>query len=500
MAQKTWQSTPLKALFINSLSGNSQEILNNIPADFIVKQVVDDTRDLPQKGEKTCKNTIFCFDTRILPTKAIELCENAHKSGALVVSNLKHKNVIFHPEPNKLMAAWAQLQYPLQPKLISAVTGTNGKTSVAWFATQFMQKLGYKTASIGTLGVYINNVKVQETGYTSPTSLKLHEILHTLAEKKVDFVCLEASSHALALHRLDGVRFSAAGFTNLSQDHLDFHGRMETYLLAKSRLFLELLPPTATAVLPTQNPLLWPLLSACKQSEIPVLGVGSAQAELVVNVLKADENGLDLHIKYNDLDEKLHVNLLGAFQAENIAISLGVLMGNGVDLSDLIPHIQNLESVPGRMELIEKYDKNDPTVVVDFAHTPEALHYALKSLKPLTKGQLWCVFGAGGDRDTTKRPKMGEISQKLADFSVITDDNPRTEDAATIRKQIYQGKPNETMVENRAQAIRQTIENAGKNDIILLAGKGHETGQIIGKNVVPHDDKEIAINALKSKT
>ena len=477
----------------------SELLGRDVSADFEILGVCDDTRALPTEA----RGWVFVFDQRILPGRAQALCQQALAAGAVVVANVKMERVTFHELPGVVLARWAKAKFPMQPRYVTAVTGTNGKTSVAWFYMQLMQALGQKgkirAASVGTLGVFVNGKKVRETGYTSPTALVVHEILHELANDGVTHVCVEASSHALALGRLDGVDFTAAAFTNLSQDHLDFHGDMATYHAAKGRLFAELLPERGTAVLPMQRAEAWPIAAACKQREVRVLSYGSGQAELCVRVEQATAAGLALRIKYNEWDETVQVGLVGAFQAENVAAAVGLCVGSGGELVEILPQLANLQPVPGRMELLEK-KAHQPTVVVDYAHTPDALERALESLRPLVPagGKLYCVFGAGGDRDNQKRPLMGAVAAKLADVSVVTDDNPRTEDAGKIRQQILQGTENEREIGDRVAAIKWAIGAAGENDIVLLAGKGHEVGQIVGKEVLPHDDKKVALDILES--
>lgn len=455
--------------------------------DISVQALVDDSR-LVSPGD------IFVFDARIHKDVSRFINDAKAKEAAAVVSNVEEEGVIFHPFPGQVLAKWARQQFATQPENLVAVTGTNGKTSVAWFYSRLMQSV--KAASIGTLGVYKGDEKLSETGYTSPTALKLHEILSELAADQVTHACVEASSHALSLNRLDGATFKAAAFTNISQDHLDFHGTMDDYLVAKARLFSEVLPEGGTAVLPIARPESWPMAAMCKERGINIITYGSANAALVVDVIDARADGMALHIKYEDVEFTTQLPLVGAFQAENVAAALGLALATGLKKEDMASTLQNLTCVPGRMEVIDAAP-DQPAVVVDYAHTPDALERALSFLKPLTKGKLIVVFGCGGDRDRTKRPQMGEIAARLADKVIVSDDNPRGEDAAVIRQEILAACTNGEDIGDRAAAIEAAISKACADDVILLAGKGHETGQIIKDEVLPFDDRDVARNILK---
>ncbi len=460
--------------------------------DVIVTRVVDDSRQV-NPGD------IFVFDARICEGAKIFIKKAFSQGAAAVVSNIKMDGVVYVEAPGMVLARWAALQFSQQPACMVGVTGTNGKTSVAWFYQKLTELLGKISASIGTMGVFVQGKKVADTGYTSPTALKLHEVLHGLVQQKVTHGCLEVSSHGLALNRVDSVQFKAAGFTNLTHDHLDFHGTMDAYLLAKQRLFTELLPKGGTAVLTVLQPMSLPLATLCKGVGINVLMVGTTNAELVVKPIELRSDGMKVEVKYGQMSATCDVPLIGAFQAENLAVALGLCVASGFDFEALVKVLPHITSVPGRMERIKKQNKNQPTVVVDYAHTPDALEHALKALRPLTKGKLVCVFGCGGDRDAAKRPLMGKLSAMLADMSIVTDDNPRTENATVVRQDILQKTDNETEVANRAKAILYAINNTDKNDVILLAGKGHEQGQIVGKKVLPFDDREVARAILQGK-
>ncbi len=473
------------------------DLLNDPTAPQLdIQRVVDDSRLL---GTDDKTSTLFVLDTRNHPNSADFLTE-ALRYAAAVVSNIEQAGVLYHPAPGQVLGRWAQHLYPRQPSHIVAVTGTNGKTSVAWYYQQICQAAGHKAASIGTLGVYVDGEKIKETGFTSPTPLKLHEILDNLAANGVTHVCLEASSHALALHRLDGVTITAAALTNITQDHLDFHGTMAAYTQAKYRLFTDCLPPDGVAVLPAQRMEAWPLLAATKADEKAVITFGSGQAALTITPTAATAAGQTLIIKLQDTKATVTVPLLGRFQAENLGAAIGLALASGLTLPDILPHLPQLHPVPGRMETLPRTDQQ-PTVVVDYAHTPDALEQVLATLRPLVPatGKLWCVFGCGGNRDAGKRPLMGKIVADLADKSIITDDNPRHEDAAQIRADIQQGVPHEHNLGDRTAAITYALSHAGADDIVLLAGKGHETGQIVGDTVHPFADATVALACLQKR-
>jgi UDP-N-acetylmuramoyl-L-alanyl-D-glutamate--2,6-diaminopimelate ligase len=454
--------------------------------------LTDDTRTL-QKGD------VFVWDDRNKPGIADKLFAEAHAKGASkIISNVKAEGVTFNPQPGEVLAQWAAQNWPKQPAKMLGVTGTSGKTSVAWFVQQLAAACKVNAASIGTLGVVRNSIIENYTGYTSPSALQLHPRLDKLAREGVEVCALEVSSHALDLRRAEGVRFTAAALTNITQDHLDFHKTLEAYAAAKLRLFSEVLPEGSTAVLNITRPESWPAAAIAKQRGLKVITTGTANAELAAEVVKADARGLQLNLKFDATPLPITVPLVGAFQAENLAVALGLLVAAGLEWKQLAKAVEKITSVPGRMELTAV--KNKPTVVVDYAHKPDALQRALESLKAITSGKLWVVFGCGGNRDATKRPIMGEIAAKLADEVIVTDDNPRKENAAAIRKTVMEGVTRGggkgRDVGDRKKAIEYAISKAKPEDVILVAGKGHEEGQIVGNDVLPFDDRVVVREAL----
>lgn len=460
--------------------------------DVIGNRVVrDDTRQL-QAGE------VMVWDSRIAPQHTPDvLREAAAKGAALIVSDVKERGVHTVPDAGAVLAAWARVQNPKQPEVLLGVTGTSGKTSVAWFTRQLAHNCGHKSASIGTLGVMRTDTDADDeyTGFTSPTALKLHPILQRLAEEGITHTAMEISSHALALRRTDGATLTAAGYTNFTQDHLDFHKSLEEYFRAKMRLFTEVLPESGTAVINAGREELWPVMAISKQRGLRVLSVGTANAEVVVQPNRADSRGLALTLKGDANPIEIELPLLGTFQAENIAVALGLALAGGLPWPDLAKAAAKLTGVPGRMELIAGNGQHAATVV-DYAHKPDALEKALKALRPqvASGGKLHVVFGCGGDRDATKRPIMGKIAATLADMVYVTDDNPRTENAEAIRTQVMAGvgpHPAAQNIADRHEAIAAAVQGAKVGDIILVAGKGHEQGQIVGREVLPFDDRAV---------
>lgn len=484
----------------------NSDIPQNI-ANVDVHNVCADTRKL-KAGD------VFVYDSRIAG-RIEEFVSQAvqAQASAIIVDNEGFQKLpaalqlkaMPHPHPMAIQARWMRTQFPRQPKFMAGVTGTNGKTSVAWFARTLMEKIHGKAASIGTLGLYEGEEKLGYAGYTTPSAETLYETLADLADRKVDHCCMEVSSHALALSRADGVEFSAAGFTNLSPDHRDFHGSMEAYFEAKLRLFMELLSENGTAVINVSRlhnlpaPAAAALMTLPKGRGCKILTVGSTQAELVVRCVESLQTGLKLQVKYGTFDTLIDVPVVGSFQAENLAVAMGLCLAEkGVTIEQICKHLPHLTSVPGRMEML-KVEEGSPAVVVDYAHTPDALEVAIKALRPQVKGKLWVVFGCGGNRDKAKRPLMGGIAAKYADEVVVTDDNPRMENAETIRDEIMVACPEAHNIGDRAEAVLYAVQHAAPDDTILVAGKGHEDGQIVGEKVLPFSDHEAALKALEKR-
>ena len=397
--------------------------------------------------------------------------------------------VIADRNPRRRLARMAARFYAPQPSTIAAVTGTNGKTSVAVFTRQIWAAQGLKAASIGTIGLVAPNL-TRPGALTTPDPVKLHDILHDLVQAGVEHVALEASSHGLDQFRLDGVTLAAAAFTNLTRDHLDYHGDMAHYFAAKRRLFAELLPASGTAVINIDDESGRTLVDVAKARGQRVIAYGTApDAELRLITATPTAHGLAVEIAAAGVrPRRLELPLLGTFQAMNALAAIGLAIATGTTADAALDVLPRLEGVPGRMELAATHPAGAP-LIVDYAHTPDALETALKALRPHTAKRLIVVFGCGGDRDAGKRPQMGAIAARLADIAIVTDDNPRSEDPATIRRVILAACPSGRESGDRRAAIRTAATLLQAGDLLLIAGKGHESGQIVGARTLPFDDR-----------
>jgi UDP-N-acetylmuramoyl-L-alanyl-D-glutamate--2,6-diaminopimelate ligase len=406
--------------------------------------------------------------------------------------------LILDSDPRRRLALMAARFHARQPRRIVAVTGTSGKTSVASFTRALWEHLGLKAASLGTLGLIAPGGPAS-TGLTTPDPVRLHALLAELAADGVDHLAMEASSHGLDQRRLDGVHLVAAAFTNLSRDHFDYHGSFEGYLAAKRRLFTELLPPEGTAVLNADRPEFDMLAAVCRDRGIAVLDYGARAERLRLLDRTPDTEGQIVEFA---LDGRRHVaktRLVGAFQAENLLAALGLVIGSGANPEAAPGLLDRLEGAPGRMQRIGTHPTGAP-VFVDYAHKPDALAQVLDALRPHTENRLLVVFGCGGDRDPGKRPVMGEIAAARADLVYVTDDNPRSEGPAAIRAAILEACPGAIEIGDRRAAIRAAIGELRAGDVLVVAGKGHESGQIVGDRVLPFDDALEVREALAELT
>ncbi len=402
--------------------------------------------------------------------------------------------LITDANPRRLFAQLAAKYFVTQPEIAVAVTGTNGKTSVAQFVRQIWQHAGHQAAALGTLGVVSDDLSASGS-LTTPDPVTLHKLLADLAERGVDHLALEASSHGLDQFRLDGVKISAAAFTNLSRDHLDYHGTMDAYLNAKIRLFSDVLIPGGVAVLNADTRECASLKSACHARGHTAITYGYAGDAIRLVSATAAAHGQDLDLLLHGKVEHVTLPLAGSFQAMNALCAAGLALATGVTSEHVIEALAELVGVPGRLEWIGS-TKHGASVFVDYAHTPGALSTALEALRPHTQNRLAVVFGAGGDRDAGKRPLMGQAARDAADTVYITDDNPRSEDPALIRAAILADSDKAIEVGDRADAIESAVTALGAGDALLIAGKGHETGQIVGDTVLPFDDRDVARAAL----
>lgn len=401
---------------------------------------------------------------------------------------------IEHDNPRLALSLLAKAYFKIQPSTLATVTGTNGKSSVVSLVRQFWQLLGYKAASFGTVGLEVDPLHIPDDlpkvpSLTTYDSLSFFKLLQNLAQAKINHVAFEASSHGLEQYRIHGSELAVAGFTNLTQDHLDYHLTMENYLKAKAKLFTEVLKPNRPAVLNANSPYFDGLAGLISN---PIISYGvDVRADIFATNVRTYGAKIifDLHCS-NQIFADTTLNLAGSFQVENVLCAMAMVIGAGESLNSILPLVPLLKSVIGRMEFIG----STPTgadVYVDYAHTPDALERALMSLRAHTEGRVWVVFGCGGDRDITKRPIMGKIAAYLSDEVIVTDDNPRNEDPASIRRQII-GSFGFKEIADRSDAIMYCVKHLEKGDSLLIAGKGHEMGQIIGDKIFPFSDKKQA--------
>jgi UDP-N-acetylmuramoyl-L-alanyl-D-glutamate--2,6-diaminopimelate ligase len=387
--------------------------------------------------------------------------------------------------------------FPRQPATIAAVTGTSGKTSVAAFTRQIWERLGHNSASIGTIGLVSRKRNVYGS-LTTPDPIALHRQLDEIARDGVTHLALEASSHGLDQYRLDGVRIAAGGFTNLSRDHMDYHPDVAHYLKAKLRLFGELVAVGGAAVISADHDCSRPAIEAARARGLRILSVGAKGegAGEGIRLVEAEIDGFaqKLKLEHRGCTFSIRLPLVGQFQVENALVAAGLAIATGSEASPVFASLEHLEGAKGRLERVG--ERNGAPIFVDYAHKPDALAKALQALRPYASGKLVVVFGAGGDRDAGKRPLMGAIAAENADSVIVTDDNPRSENPEAIRAAILGAANGAKEIGDRAAAIRIAIDGLQSGDALLIAGKGHETGQIVGDRVLPFSDHDAVAAAL----
>ncbi len=407
--------------------------------------------------------------------------------------------LITDDNPRRRFALLAAALYQRQPEIVAAITGTNGKTSVAAFLRQIWTELGHRAASVGTLGVFgADGHALEAPSLTTADPVTLHRTLAALADNGIDRLAMEASSHGLDQFRLDGVTLAAAAFTNVTRDHLDYHGTMESYRAAKLRLFEQLLPAGAPAIVRHEAPERPAIEAIAARRGLRLLTYGIDNGD--VRCQRADISGIgwDLTLSVYGQSFETRVALPGGFQLENVLCAVALAIACGADPEGAAATLPQLQAVPGRMEIAGRLD-NGATVIIDYAHTPDALETVLLAMRPFAQGRLAVVFGCGGDRDPGKRPIMGEIAARLADRAIVTDDNPRSEEAARIRAAIMASCPGALEIGDRAEAIRAGVDALSPGDILVVAGKGHETGQIVAGRTLPFSDAEAVADALRHR-
>lgn len=453
------------------------------------REVSPGTLFIALKGQRV-DGTAFIPAAKAAGAVAV-LCEKGVEVDAQGLVLLQSAN------PMQAMALMAAKFYGRQPRHMVAVTGTDGKTSTADFYRQFWHLMGEKSASVGTLGMLSGTGEQLMAGsYTTPYPVQLHEALAALASKGTQHVCMEASSHGLHQHRLDGVKLEAAAFTNLARDHMDYHVTEAAYFAAKMRLFDELLPEGGTAVLNQDDGHFAQVEAICQARGHKIIGFGKAGGQFTILGHKALPHGQCVEVELFGKHHVLDIPLVGAFQAMNILAALGLLVGSGGELDAALKVIPKLRGVPGRLEQVVML-ANGAAVFIDYAHTPMALANILNTLRPHTDKRLHVVFGCGGDRDRGKRPEMGRYADTLADVVIVTDDNPRSEEPASIRAAIMAATTHAKEVADRRQAIYGALKGLAPGDILVIAGKGHEKIQIVGDKTYPFDDAEVAREAAK---
>jgi UDP-N-acetylmuramoyl-L-alanyl-D-glutamate--2,6-diaminopimelate ligase len=399
--------------------------------------------------------------------------------------------------PRRLLALAASRFYGEQPDTIVAVTGTNGKTSVSVFVRQIWAEMGFRAASMGTIGI-VGPDGSSYLSHTTPDPVHLHKAVAELVKNQVQHLAVEASSHGLVQNRLDGLRIAAGAFTNLTRDHLDYHKTFADYFDAKMMLFEALLKPGSSAVINADIPEAEEIVRRCVAAGLVPFTVGEKGDDVQILSSVQTDVGQLLSLKMVDGVHQVPLPLVGDFQASNAVVAAGLVLATGGEASLVRHALASLKGATGRLELVGKHD-NGARVYVDYAHTPDAVETALKALRPSVAGQLHVVFGCGGDRDKGKRPLMAEAATRFSDKVYVTDDNPRTEDAANIRRDVMAGAPAATEIADRAQAIAVAVGALEAGDVLLVAGKGHELGQIIGQETRPFSDHDAVAAALKGE-
>jgi UDP-N-acetylmuramoyl-L-alanyl-D-glutamate--2,6-diaminopimelate ligase len=406
--------------------------------------------------------------------------------------------VHFIPDENPRLglARHAAAFYDAQPEIVAAVTGTKGKSSIVAFLREIWTTLGMPAASLGTVGV-IAPGGAAPLSHTTPDPVEIHALLAKLKADGVEHLAIEASSHGLDQHRLDGVTVSGCGFTNITRDHMDYHATFEDYLAAKLRLFRDVVQDGGVAVVNADADHAQRFSDAALGRGLTLMTVGRKGQTIQLVACETDGEKQTLDLLCDGKRYVVDLPLAGEFQASNALVAAGLAIGLGADAGRVFKALESLKGAPGRMEKVA-FSKNDAPIYVDYAHTPDSLEKVLEALRSHTTGKLHVVFGCGGDRDKGKRPLMGAIAARLADSVIVTDDNPRTEDAATIRSEIMAAAKGAREIGDRSEAIRTAIAALGAGDVLVIAGKGHETGQYIKSEVHPFSDRDQAIAAAKA--
>ena len=429
--------------------------------------------------------------------KFIADAENNGAAAVLAKPGVKSSlPLIVDKEPRRRLAQMAARFFPRQPELIAGVTGTNGKTSTARFASHLWSLLGENAGSIGTLGAESANYS-RPLAHTTPDPVTLHETLDGMARAGVTHLAMETSSHGLAQYRADAVRFQIAAFTNITQDHLDYHADFADYFAAKGRLFSDLLVNGGIAVVNMDGEGAEDVVSLARARGIATIQTGVAGRDLRLLKCTPHLGGLTLEVETNNKVYIIDAPLIGAFQAENVLLAAGIVIASGASAETVVPMLDRIVGARGRMQFVATIA--DAGVYVDYAHTPDAVATALAAIRPHARGRVIAIVGAGGDRDRAKRPLMGAAANANADIVIVTDDNPRSEDPAAIRAEILSACPAAQEIGDRAEAIATGVAMLEEGDVLLIMGKGHETGQQVGDQLLPFDDADIACEAVANR-
>ena len=465
---------------VNGISGNSKNIKN----DYIFVAI---------KGAQ--------FD-------GSDFINEARQNGAfLIIADKSEDKTVISTNKISTRLVYTELLasfYYKQPKEIIGVTGTNGKTSTVEFCRQLWAQSGWKAASMGTLGINIeytlnkNFLKSSKQSLTTFEPDELYKELYSLENQEISHLALEASSHGLDQFRLDSVKFTGAIFTNLSHDHFDYHDNIEDYFQCKKRLFTEIIQNNSAVAINIDDDFGKRLFNEINNKKHIIVTFGkSSDANVKINSIKQNNQNIDLVLQYKNQNYHSTIGMIGGFQSYNVVAATSICIALGIDANLIFKSISYLKPARGRMEMISA-THNNSMIIIDYAHTPEALRHVLNSIKEIAKEKLITVFGCGGDRDTEKRKSMGEIAKEFSDLVIVTDDNPRTESPSKIRKDILQGCPNAEEIPDRNKAINYAISKLHKNDFLLIAGKGHETSQTIGIETLPFDDYTVAKETIKN--
>ena len=487
---------------MKSKAHNLQDLLIGIVDAPTIKynNICDDSRNVK-------KGTVF-FALKGLSSDGCDFIESAINSGACAVvyeppydlSNIETSIPIIAVEDLKLEIAnivSRHYESSINEMSIIGVTGTNGKTTVSWLIHQGFKKIGYKSGYIGTLGYGLENLNLNEL--TTPSCMKLHKILSEFQNSGVEYVVMEISSHAIDQRRIEGINFNSVIFTNLSRDHIDYHGNMENYGETKAKLFLE--RQSKIKIININDSFGRSLIERVDEEVISTsIEPINIDKDKFISVTKYETNGsgFDIDLKSSWGTFKTHVPLLGTFNIENVIQTIALFLSLGFSLSKIQTIIEGMKAPSGRMESVD-VDNNHllPRVLVDFSHTPDALKLSLQSIRDHYDGKIWCVFGCGGDRDRGKRKMMGNIAERYADYVIVTSDNPRNENPQKIISDILEGISSEVeTIVSREEAINFAIMKANKNEIILIAGKGHESYQKIGEETLKFSDHKISKRSL----